>query len=84
VKSFERVMELSIMGSERMVIDLGGCLQSELEFFNKVRALIQGEEFFKKFGNSSSMTQKPFDPLDPNSIPEHKGYGKRMFILKDL
>ena len=30
------------------------------------------------------MTQKPFDPLDPNAAPESKGYGKRVFILKEL
>ena len=30
------------------------------------------------------MTQKPFDPLDPNAAPEQKGYGKRVFILKEL
>lgn len=49
--------------------------------FDKLRALLIGEEIYKKFGSSSQMNVKPFDPLEKGSTPDVRGYGKRIMKL---
>ena len=68
----------SHLNSDNLTIDLTGCTAQEIEFFEKVKALIEGETVFKKFNSGSSMAQKPFNPLEKGITPEQKGYGKRV------
>lgn len=52
----EGLVELNTVTGEKIGIDFSGCNQNEVEFFHKIKVLLEGEEIFKKFGTSSSMT----------------------------
>jgi hypothetical protein len=66
----DMMLEACCANGEKIAIELAGCSTFEIEFMNKIKILLQGEEIYKKFGTSSSMTSKPFDPLEPNVTPE--------------
>lgn len=50
------LLEVNCVSGERIGIELMGCTPQEIDFFNKIQVLFKGEEIYKKFGTSSSMT----------------------------
>lgn len=68
----DMLIELNCINGERLSIELIDCPPIEFDFLNKIKVLLQGEEIFKKFGTSSSMTLKPFDPLEASTTPEQR------------
>jgi len=52
----EGFLEINTITGEKIGIDFTSCTQNEVEFFHKIKILIEGEEIYKKFGTSSSMT----------------------------
>lgn len=66
------LIELNCVTGEKLSIELIDCLPNEFEYLNKIKVLLQGEEIFKKFGTSSSMNLKPFDPLELSTSPEQR------------
>lgn len=77
----DMLVELNCINGERISIELVDCLPLEIEYLNKIKVLLQGEEIFKKFGTSSSMNLKPFDPLDSALTPEQRQFGRRILKL---
>ena len=64
-----KLVEIQTHFGEKFSININGCVQLEIDFFEKVKALLEGEEVYKKFG-ASSINQKPFDPLEKTQTPE--------------
>lgn len=52
----DMLLEVNCVSGERIGIELMGCTPQEIDFFNKIQVLFKGEEIYKKFGTSSSMT----------------------------
>jgi hypothetical protein len=48
-----KIVELNTFNNEKIIVDLNSCTQPEYELFDKLRALLIGEEIYKKFGSSS-------------------------------
>jgi hypothetical protein len=64
----------------KLRVNLTGLGDKEIEVFNSIRTLLEGKEIFKKFSNSISICQAPFNPFE-NKKPESCGFGKRMIRL---
>ncbi len=70
----------NVTTNEVYQIDLSAAQSSDIDFFDRIRPLLQGEWIFKKFSTSSSLNQKPFDPIRQGN-PEQHGFGKRLLKL---
>lgn len=53
IKISDNAMEISTIGNEKYLIDFSGGSNYEIEFFTKIKMLLEGEEIYKKFGSSS-------------------------------
>lgn len=61
-------------------IDIDGLSQEHIDFFHSIKALLESQEVFKKFSQSGQLGSRPYDPLC-GTVPEKKGFGKRIFAL---
>lgn len=47
---YERQMEVTTQFGECLSINLKACAKTELDFYEKIKTLLEGQEIYKKFG----------------------------------
>lgn len=75
------IVHISLMNNPtKLKVNINGLSDKDIEFLESIRPLLEGKEVFKKFSNTSSISQIPFNPYE-NKKPERCGFGRRLLRL---
>lgn len=59
------IVHISLMNNPtRLKVNIKNLSDREIEYLESIRPLLEGKEVFKKFSNSSSISQIPYNPFD--------------------